>query len=79
MTWFWLNMPLAAAFFSAWVGIPLWLVFKYSDRAAQPAAVTPRPGPARPSPPRSPWWVPRSAPGSWLGCDDRTPPLVTTG
>ena len=39
MTWFWLNMPLAAAFFSAWVGIPLWLVFKHSDRAAQPVAV----------------------------------------
>ena len=38
MIWFWLNMPLAAAFFSAWVGIPLWLVFKHSERAAPSAA-----------------------------------------
>jgi len=28
MNWFLLNMPLAAAFFGAWVGIPLWLTFK---------------------------------------------------
>jgi hypothetical protein len=39
MIWFWLNMPLAAVFFSAWVGIPLWLVFKHADHAAPPAAV----------------------------------------
>jgi hypothetical protein len=29
MMWFLLNMPLAAAFFGAWVGIPLWLTFKH--------------------------------------------------
>jgi hypothetical protein len=27
-TWFWLNIPLAAAFFLAMSGIPLWMVFK---------------------------------------------------
>jgi len=32
MNWFWLNVPLMAAFFGAWVGIPLWLVFKHPDR-----------------------------------------------
>jgi hypothetical protein len=34
MVWFWLNMPLAAAFFAAWVAIPMWLVFKRSDRGS---------------------------------------------
>ena len=29
MNWFLLNMPLAAAFFGAWVAIPLWLTFKH--------------------------------------------------
>jgi hypothetical protein len=36
MYWFWLNMPLAAAFFAAWVGIPMWLVFRHSDEAPSP-------------------------------------------
>jgi len=31
MIWFMLNMPLAAAFFAAWVGIPLWMTFKHPD------------------------------------------------
>ena len=35
MNWFLLNMPLAAAFFGAWVGIPLWLTFKH--RASRPS------------------------------------------
>jgi hypothetical protein len=39
MNWFWLNMPLAAAFFGAWVGIPMRLVFKRPDRGCQPLAV----------------------------------------
>jgi hypothetical protein len=39
MAWFWFNIPLAAVFFSAWVGIPLWLVFKHPDHAAGPVAV----------------------------------------
>ena len=26
MSWIWLNMLLAAVFFAAWTGIPLWLV-----------------------------------------------------
>ena len=29
MTWFMVNMPLAAAFFAAWVGIPLWTTLKH--------------------------------------------------
>jgi hypothetical protein len=29
MNWFLLNMPLAAVFFGAWAGIPLWLTFKH--------------------------------------------------
>jgi len=37
MYWFWLNMPLAAAFFVAWVGIPMWLVFKRPGWGARPA------------------------------------------
>ena len=28
MYWFWLNIPLAAVFFGAWYGIPMWLVAK---------------------------------------------------
>jgi len=39
MTWFWLNMPLAAGFFAAWVAVPLWLVFKHSGHAATSTAV----------------------------------------
>lgn len=39
MTWFWLNMPLAAGFFTAWVAIPLWLVFKHQDHAAKPVTM----------------------------------------
>lgn len=31
MTWFWLNMPLAALFFLAWTLIPLWLVLRHPD------------------------------------------------
>jgi len=40
MSWFWLNMPLTAAFFGAWVGVPLWLVFKRPDKGT-PLAVSP--------------------------------------
>jgi hypothetical protein len=43
MIWFMLNMPLAAAFFAAWVGIPLWMTFKHpGTRSASSTA------PARP-------------------------------
>ena len=45
MYWFWLNMPLAAVFFGAWTGIPLWLVFKYPDTGPGPQPLpTPLPG-----------------------------------
>jgi len=31
MNWFLLNVPLAAAFIGAWVGIPLWMTVKHPD------------------------------------------------
>jgi len=31
VSWFWMNIPLAAVFFAAMVGIPLWIVFKHPD------------------------------------------------
>lgn len=31
MTWFWLNIPLAALFFLAWTLIPLWMVVRHPD------------------------------------------------
>lgn len=31
MNWFLLNMPLAAVFFGAWVGIPQWMTVKRPD------------------------------------------------
>jgi hypothetical protein len=36
MYWFWMNVPLAAAFFAAWTAIPLWLVLKHPDTGPQP-------------------------------------------
>jgi len=39
MNWLLLNMPLAAAFFGAWVGIPLWLTFKHPASRAGFSAV----------------------------------------
>ena len=42
MNWFWLNIPLAAVFFAAWVGFPLWLVLRHPDEdPARPAAQVP--------------------------------------
>jgi len=31
MMWFWLNIPLAVAFFGAWCGIPLAMVLRKPD------------------------------------------------
>jgi hypothetical protein len=39
MSWFWMNIPLAAAFFGVWVGVPLWLILKHPDRGSAPVAV----------------------------------------
>jgi hypothetical protein len=36
MYWFWLNIPLAAIFFAAWTGIPLWLVLKNPGTGPEP-------------------------------------------
>jgi len=36
MTWFSMNVPVAAAFFTAWTAIPLWLVLKHPDTATGP-------------------------------------------
>jgi hypothetical protein len=38
MFWFWLNIPLAAAFFGAWYGIPMWKVLNHPDWGSEPAA-----------------------------------------
>ena len=38
MSWFWMNIPLAVAFFAVWVGIPMWLVLKHPDRGPAPVA-----------------------------------------
>jgi hypothetical protein len=37
MSWFWMNMPLAAVFFAAWCGIPLYMVLKHPTWGPQPA------------------------------------------
>jgi hypothetical protein len=57
MIWFMLNMPLAAAFFAAWVGIPLWMTFNhpgggpaFSAASAHPAAEMPLTEDRRPEP-----------------------------
>lgn len=31
MVWFLLNIPLAAACFAAWFGIPLWMVLRHQN------------------------------------------------
>jgi hypothetical protein len=36
MYWFWMNVPLAAAFFAIWTGVPLWLVLKHPDIGSGP-------------------------------------------
>lgn len=43
MFWFWLNMPLAAAFFGAMVGIPMWLIFKRPGWGGATPPVAPAP------------------------------------
>jgi hypothetical protein len=43
-TWFWLNIPICAAIFSAIVGIPMWLVFKRPDTGQEVAAAAARAG-----------------------------------
>ena len=43
MAWIWLNIFLAAAFFAAWTGIPLWLMVRHPDTGPAAGAVTGRP------------------------------------
>ena len=35
-------MPLAAGFFVAWTGIPLWLVYKHPDTSRRPQVAAPQ-------------------------------------
>ena len=49
MLWFWLNVPLAVAFFGAWCGIPLAKVLRNPDWGPQRAG-TYRVQPAAPEP-----------------------------
>lgn len=48
--WFWLNIPLTAAFFLAWSVIPVWLVLRHPDTGPDAGPGSPRhdraPGPA---------------------------------
>ena len=55
MNWFWINMPLVAAFFGAWVGIPMWLVIKHQDHGPAPLAArdTTTAGPPTPAVPQT--------------------------
>ena len=41
MSWFWLNIPLAALFFLAATAIPLWLVIRHPDAQAAPGSGRP--------------------------------------
>lgn len=65
MYWFWLNMPLAAAFFAAWVAIPIWLVFKHPDRGARPLSVL-APTCTHQAPPAEPRTAPVERPSEHL-------------
>jgi hypothetical protein len=38
VNWFWMNVPLEVVFFTAWVGIPLWLVARHRHWGADPAS-----------------------------------------
>ena len=33
----WLNIPLAAVFFGAWSGVPLWMVLRHPSWGPEPA------------------------------------------
>jgi hypothetical protein len=37
MSWFWMNMPVATAFFAACWGIPLYMVLRHPTWGSQPA------------------------------------------
>jgi hypothetical protein len=43
---FWLSIPLAAVFFAAWTGTPLWLVLKHRDTGLEPRNTQRRARPA---------------------------------
>jgi hypothetical protein len=49
MVWFWLNVPLAVAFFGAWCGIPLAKVLRNPTWGPEPADSY-RVQPAQPEP-----------------------------
>ena len=49
MSWIWVNMVLAAVFFTAWCGIPLWMVLRHPSWGPQPADTYRSPA-ARPAP-----------------------------
>jgi hypothetical protein len=53
MSWFWLNVPLAVAFFGAWVAVPMWLVLRHPDPGRTPVAAQ-APVQGRPAAPAGP-------------------------
>jgi hypothetical protein len=58
MYWFWLNIPLAAAFVAVWTGIPLWLVLKHPDAGPHAAAAGPHAAAAGPHAAAADRWQP---------------------
>lgn len=84
MSWFWTNMPLAAVFFAATAGIPLWLVLRHADDGPPGSSRSARSlnwsGTADATPQSRPVlaWVPAIGSGgpgraSRAGSDPRTP------
>jgi hypothetical protein len=47
MSWFWLNIPLMAAFFLATAGIPMWLVLRHPETGPARTSRTSRSIPPR--------------------------------
>ena len=50
MAWLWMNIPLAAACFAAWFGIPLWMVLRHPNWGPEHHDSPPRRRPAGPRP-----------------------------
>ena len=57
MLWFWLNMPLAAVFFGAWYGIPMWLIHTRPGWGSPPPAAPAPRQQARPAGRPAPAWL----------------------
>ena len=61
MNWFWMNIPLDAAFFLAWTLIPLWMVIKHPDARGRDSHINTVPDPMQAAPPARPAIQPEAA------------------